>query len=283
MLANVCEDGVPDDFWNRFYNISSGSGYRLTNYRFISLVMKSISCPAPERVFRPEWFALRNFHGQWYLDSDRLEEILHFRGNTPVEEYFARMGRMLPWYYSLAKFVPAFIIRSALGLLTRDRRFGTMHWISSRDGSRIAAFFGSYEQWRNISGWDSVSDMPDPADGRRPVLGHGYDESVPLSELSIRDMRSAAAFRGGKCLSDTMAEGDIASPLEWECGCGHVFKASPATVLLGGHWCPECFPSPWKYDDEARRNPFFAQVWRPLHDESEHNVYDDGIRCSAKD
>ena len=278
LLANVCEDGVPDDFWNRFYNISSGNDYRLTNYRFESLIMKSISCPAPERIFKTKWFALGNFHGQWYLDSDRLEEILHFRGNVPVEEYFARMSRTLPWYYSLARFVPAFVIRSAIGLLTRNRRFGTMHWVKSGDASHVSAYFGSRERWNAIPDWNDVTDMPDPASDRRQVLDHGYDESIPLSELSIRDMRSVAAFRGGKCLSDTMAVGDIDSPLEWECACGHMFKASPVTVLLGGHWCPECFPSPWNYDAEARRNLFFAQVWRPLHEESEDKVYDDGIR-----
>ena len=132
--------------------------------------------------------------------------------------------------------------------------------------------------WNAIPDWNDVTDMPDPASDKRQVLDHGYDESIPLSELSIRDMRSVAAFRGGKCLSDTMAVGDIDSPLEWECACGHMFKASPVTVLLGGHWCPECFPSPWNYDAEARRNQFFAQVWRPLHEESEDKVYDDGIR-----
>lgn len=283
LLANVCEEWVPDDFWNRFYDISSGHDYRLTNYRFESLVMKSMSCPAPEKIFRPEWFALGNFHGQWYLDADRLDEVLHFRGNIPVERYFERMSRMLPWYYSLARFVPPFLLRACLGYLARDRRFGTMHWIRSRDESHVSAFFGSYERWRAIPDWNAMPQMPDSEGGDRRVLDHGYDESVPTSHLSIREMRSAALFRGGRCLSDGMTEGDVSSPLEWECSRGHVFRASPATVLFGGHWCPECFPSPWNYDDEARRNPFFAQVWRPFHDESEHNVYDDGIRDSATD
>ena len=32
-------------------------------------------------------------------------------------------------------------------------------------------------------------------------------------------------------------------------------------------------PPPWNYDEEARRNPFFAQVWYPNHDPSENNFY----------
>ena len=34
LLANLCEDNVPDEFWNRFYNIGSGKEYRLSNYEF---------------------------------------------------------------------------------------------------------------------------------------------------------------------------------------------------------------------------------------------------------
>ena len=75
LLANVCEEEVPDEFWNRFYNISSGPSFRLTNYEFESKLLKAIGCPAPEKIFEPNWFAIRNFHGQWYTDSDLLEDI----------------------------------------------------------------------------------------------------------------------------------------------------------------------------------------------------------------
>ena len=109
------------------------------------------------------------------------------------------------------------------------------------------------------------------------MLDHGYDESKPKDELDIEDMRQAAAFRGGKCLSKQMVRGDLSTQLEWQCAFGHRFKASPLLVLLGGHWCPECFPMPWNYDEEARRNPFFAQVWKPLHSPDERNVYDETI------
>jgi len=32
-------------------------------------------------------------------------------------------------------------------------------------------------------------------------------------------------------------------------------------------------PPGWNFDEEARRNPFFAQVWTPNHDPEENNVY----------
>ena len=96
-------------------------------------------------------------------------------------------------------------------------------------------------------------------------LDHGYDETKPLAELGIDDMRRAAEFRGGKCLSDSMVNGDMRTKLQWECAFGHRFEASPTLVLLGGHWCDECMPAPWRYDEQAAHNPFLAQVWGKMH------------------
>src|SRR5574344_1620486 len=45
LLANLCEDDVPAEFWNRFYNIGSGKEYRLSNYEFECKLLKAISCP----------------------------------------------------------------------------------------------------------------------------------------------------------------------------------------------------------------------------------------------
>ena len=101
VCANVCEDSVPEDFWRGFYNLSSGAPFRLTNYEFESMLLRGMGCPPVEKVFGANWFATKNFHGEWYLDADRLEEYLHFREGITAEEYFRRMKRQLPWYFSL--------------------------------------------------------------------------------------------------------------------------------------------------------------------------------------
>ena len=89
-------------------------------------------------------------------------------------------------------------------------------------------------------------------------------------------MKQAAKFRGGECLSKKMKKGDLSTKLKWKCGyCGAEFEASPNLILLGGHWCPECYvpQKAWDYDNIAKTNPFFAQVWYPSHKEDECNVY----------
>lgn len=275
LLANICEDSVPEEFWNRFYNIGSGPEYRLSNYEFECKLLKAIHCPKPEKIFNPEWFVLRNFHGMWYLDSQVLEDYLHFRANIPVDEYFKQMGASVPWFYHLAAIVPGWLIKMFIRPLAYKKRWGTQYWIKTNDPARISAYYGTKEAWENIPDWKH-QDLSHPTEEAR-ILDHGYDESKPRSEWDIEDMRKAAEFRGGKCLSETMVKGDFSTKLEWECQFGHKFKASPALVLQGGHWCPECFPTPWNYDEIAKGNPFFAQIWYPNHSKEEHNQYGEEI------
>ena len=100
LCAKVCNDRLPEEFWRRFYNISSGHDYRLTNYEFEVLLLNAIGMKGadiPKKLFDPNWFINRNFHGQWYTDADDLENYLHFRANIPVKEYFkslAKKGRI---------------------------------------------------------------------------------------------------------------------------------------------------------------------------------------------
>lgn len=87
-------------------------------------------------------------------------------------------------------------------------------------------------------------------------------------------MRDAAAYRGGKCISETMTKGDLYTKLVWECHDGHRFEASPYTVLKAGHWCPVCCqPEPWDFDRLAKFMPFYAQVWYDTHAVEENTEY----------
>lgn len=259
LLERICRDEVPDEFWNRFYNISSGPEYRMTNYDFERRILQAVHCPPPEKVFNANWFALKNFHGHYYLDADVLEEFLHFRANIPLDDYFRQMSDTLPGFFKLAKIVPPFVIKTALRGLANKKTYGTQYWIKHNDEKRIRAYYGSLEQYRAIPDWKDwdLSDLP----GREQAvhIDHGYDESIPLEKLTVSDLQKVATFRGGKLVS-TEYNGDPAVKLTWQCHDGHTFEASPRLVLEGGHWCPECLPPEWNYADQAKHNPFLAQV-----------------------
>jgi hypothetical protein len=56
-------------------------------------------------------------------------------------------------------------------------------------------------------------------------------------KLSITDMRSVAASKGGVCLSDSYI--NARTKLEWRCAKGHIWHAQPHSIK-SGHWCPKC-------------------------------------------
>lgn len=250
LMANICEDSTPDCFWNAFYNIGSGKTYRLTNYEFEKLLLKALGCPPPHKSFKAEWFATQSFHGQWWQDSDRLEELVPFRRGETCDDYFNRLAAMVPWYFKLAPLAPAPLVRMGMKWVAGRNELGPIHWRKHNNERRIQIHFGSLEQWNQIPQWDAqlpeLENYPEgePRERRnppsQPSMSHGFDESKPQSELNIDDMRSKAAHEGGKCLASEMAKGDLRTPLEWQCGVGHRFKASPMAVLFGGHWCPDC-------------------------------------------
>jgi len=271
LLANVCGDDIPDEFWNRFYNISSGPGFRMTNYKFEYLILKAVHCPRPEKIFKSKWFVLRNFHGQYYLDADVLEQYTHFRQEKDAETYFEEMSKNLPWFFHLAKIVPPCIIKAAMLPMAYKKQWGTQWWIKHNDQNRIKAYYGSRENWENIPDWKDIDLSDLPGAEHAVYIDHGYDETKRLEDLTLEELQKAAEFRGGKLIS-TSYNGNPAEQLEWECHKGHRFMASPRLILMGGHWCPDCLPPAWDYDDLSEHSKFFAQVWEPHH-KGEHNVY----------
>jgi len=270
LLANACEDDVPEAFWNDIYNIGGGESCRVVNHQFMSKVASIMGLRSFRDMFEPNWFATRNFHGQWYEDSQDLEDFLHFRAES-LDDYIAQMQARVPlWRRFLVRCLPASVIKSAMRRIAEGEG-GTLHWLKHDDTDHIAAYFGSRSEWEAIPGWAEFK-LQRPA--KTPHrLNHGYDEQKSRAALDIEDMRQVAAFRGGACLSVEMGEAGFFGKLDWRCAFGHEFAASPMLVLRAGHWCPDCLQPPWRDGATAARNPFFAQVWHAHHDKSEQRVY----------
>lgn len=270
LLANLCESDIPDDFWRRFYNIGGGESFRLTNYDFEAKLMRSLNCPPPEKVFEPNWFATRNFHGAWFADSDLLENLFHFRGEMKAESYFKYMSDSSPKIFKLAGIVPPSLIKLGMKWVANKEGFGPLNWIKNDNEQLIYSYFKSKDDWAKIPGWDKFPlEHPSVSQSSAQLLNHGYDETKPLEELTIEDMKEAAAFRGGKCLSEDMKKGELWEKLRWECAEGHQFEAYPGTILLGGHWCEQCLPPKWRYNKQSKKNIFLAQAWYNTHDRDE--------------
>ena len=147
-------------------------------------------------------------------------------------------------------------------MLAHKKTYGTQYWIQHHDEARNRAYFGGMERWRAIPDWKDW-DLSDPVGADKAVhIEHCYDETKPLSQLTLEELQAAAAFRGGKLVSEAYS-GDPSQLLTWECHQGHQFKASPKLVLEGGHWCTDCLSDHWNnFSNVAKHNPFFAQVYK---------------------
>lgn len=281
---NVSDDS---DFWRRVYNMGGGPGMRCTAYDYMNKTFQINGLSGVEACTERKWYALRNFHMQFFEDSHILNDYLHHWRDS-LDVYWNELQETMP--ANMRKLAlecsdnPGLRRRveqttySIMKDLAENHRNGTVYWYKNRCDMRITAFYKDYETLESIPDWgvDMPQMDPEPEWHR---LEHGYDEAK--GRLDLDDLQGAAQFRGGECLSKEWL-GDMYQTLEWKCAFGHSFIGKPYTVLKAGHWCPECVPPPWNYDEEARRNPFFAQVWYPNHDKDENNFYaEDCVRDIA--
>ena len=273
-MANLCEDWVDEDFWRKAYNLSSGKDYRMATWELAGLSLDPMGIKY-EDIYDPHDVARFNFHGQYYLDSDKLEEKLHFR-QMPASIYWGavkdEMARMMR-NPMIAAMMPNAEAMYAHNKEIAAKRMGPVWMEENNEMDWIYAFFGSLEAKHNAKPFELYHPAEEP---ERP-LDHGYDEAKGIENLTVEDLKKAAAFRGGEYLEGEVK--DIYTPVKWRCAEGHEFMMSVNAVLHGGHWCPECLKNTWAYPKMAKENPFYAQVWDTQHSQDE--TYEIPMRYSA--
>lgn len=270
---------LPGDFWEHIYNIGGGESCRVSTAELYDKLYGVLGFKDLSNILKPRMQATRNFHGQYYLDSDKLEDYLHFCNDSMqyfYDAYLENLGAVVPFSKAVCKLpggqkLMGKIIGSTFAKLAKEED-GTEHFIADNVEDHIDAFWGSRKNWKEIP--KKYRDQTRFAYRNNVVaIDHGYDESKPESELNLEDVRGAAKFRGGELLSKQMETGDWRTKLRFRCAFGHEFEASPRLVLEGGHWCDVCERTSWNYGKRAKVDPFFAQVWNPLHDEFEIREY----------
>lgn len=286
-LVNVLKIPADSDFWRKVYNMGGGETMRLSAYEYMNTTFQLSGFSGVAAVTERNWFAIRNFHMQYYLDSHICDHYLHYQRDSMQDIWKALLDSMpfsmklLRFLMKTFKFIQRFVEQRTYLMfksMLEKHPNGTLYWFKHHNHQRIAAFFKDEDSYNAIPGWDqNLPSSSAPAEWK--PLDHGYDETK--TELNLSDLKKAAAFRGGECLSENW-DGDWYKPLSWRCGFDHCFQGSPYTVLKAGHWCPDCILPPWQPDQQARKNPFFAQVWYVTHDPEEDNQYPlDGLQDIA--
>jgi nucleoside-diphosphate-sugar epimerase len=268
LLVACLNMGEGSGFWGKFYNVSGGPSCRTTYLEFLDRIYRMLGMDY-RKVMKRNWFALKNFHMQFFEDAHKLDKYLHhWDGGQSLEDFYKVVWRSLPWYLKMTawynKYIPPYrvfvqwITRGQLRRLA-GKEDGTRRWIRVADAGRIEAFYGSLEAYEAIPGWDKKLPLLDHNQPHRQ-LDHGYDETK--DQLNREDLIQAARFRGGEVVSESW-DGEMTAKLTWRCCHDHTFTLSPHSVLKGGHWCLDCVASPWDYNLINEKSQFVKQIFQP--------------------
>lgn len=241
---------APDEFWCRVYNMSGGPSCRVTYFEYMERVFSLLGLGNYQSIFDRNWFALRNFHGGYYQDSDVLNGYLgHFRDS--LEDHLKQLDDAFPRWMKLGGSIcPKPLIKAYM-----KRMADPLKWIKQGNDAYLNAFFGSKQAWEDIPGWDgpSFKGVASAPPDSPPV---GRPEAMDLA-----DLKAFAVSRGGRCEAGAF-EGP-GQRLDWTCGRGHSFQASPRLLVGAGYWCPTCAPrlddvSGWDYETSGQQDPLLA-------------------------
>ena len=290
LIAHIIERDVRDGgvagFWKRVFNIGAPARNRITGYETYNEGFRLIGGSA-KNFFRPGYNAVRNFHGVWFADADRLETLFSYQRQSTAD-YWAEIRRTHR-YYSLAKIVPKALIRRLVIEHLRKDANAPAYWKKHGETGKLTAFFGGEAQYDALpSRWEEFPLLCEGKNSRgEPVdydalrdirsataLDYGFDAEKADADITIDDLRSAAAAHGGALVTETFKAGDLHAPVEWRTQDGEVFTARPYSVLRAGHWFNRTYKeNVWEFDRLARKDGVYAQIWYYTHGRDERYVY----------
>ena len=281
--SDLC--GTANEFWGGIYSLGGGKNSRVTGFETFQTGFSLMGGDA-KKFLSPSWHASRNFHCFWFLDSDTLENMFHFRCES-FNDFFKRASHENP-IIGLGRFVPSFFIKKLLFSRLLNDENAPQRWLKDDDTGRINAYFGSKEKALKISkDWDSfplLSNNQNPDTGeylnydelknpeKAKRLNHGWDEDYNNITYSV--IKDAASFRGLQLISPpftgNLGKEEMHTNLIFRCtSCLCEFPLSPFALLKGGYGCPSCSEgNPWR-EDLINRHPFYEQIWLDSHSEDE--------------
>ncbi len=262
LVAREVKRDMPADFYGHIYNVGGGASCRISTWQLYEKVYREIlGFENLDKLIEPQLYATRNFHGHFYLDSSRLNEFLDFQ-HTGMEYFYQEFKKGLGIGYHLIRLmnqVP--FLSNVMAWLFKENFRKT----ARKPGGPLNSEFHDSQRYKIHYGTKQVPEIysrfPFYQDYTKvKALEYGYDKDKPEDTLCLEDVKEAARFRGGMCLSKSMVTGDWRSPLRFKCAMGHEFMASPRLILEGGYWCHECEKDSWNYDIQHETNQFMAQV-----------------------
>ena len=271
------------NFWKQCFNIGNPES-RVFGYDTFKLGFGIIGCKV-EDFFDTNYNSIRNFHGEWYSDSYKLNDLFDYQHQSI--EWFWNHVLETHKYFGLAKLLPKKLLKAVvIKRLLKDNN-APYYWRKNNDEARMLAYFDGIEKFDSIpSNWDefyvvSKNKTPDGKDidydslRKKPThLNHYFDINKDKDSITIEDLVSVATARGGKLLTKDFKVGDIYRKVEWENADGYKFVARPYSVLFAGHWVNVSYHKyAWNFDHQAKTDKMVAQIWYDSHRPDENRYY----------
>ena len=275
-----------DNFWRKIFNLGGGEENRITGFDTVQGGFSLFGGKAQD-YYEPWYNVLRNFHGGFFADGDKLNDLFHYREDN-INDYW---GKVLKTHSSLkmARLAPKGLIKTfGIKRLFKDSN-APAYWYKHNDEARLIAYFGSkekYEQqtrkWEDFKIWDCSKDRS--LDNYQPI-DYGFDIEKSDQKVTLEDLQNVAKKHGGKLITKDFKTGDVYTKVEWENSDGERFIARPFTVLRGGHWWNPLYTAyVWDFDRLAKKDEIYAAFWYDSHAKNENHCYyfDEQLKARIK-
>ena len=288
LIANILRKDMKEDlsnvFWKKCFNIGGGSENCLTGFDTLNDGFKLIGGSAKD-FFKPYYNAIRNFHGMWFYDGQKLNELFNYQSETATK--FWKDLLKTHSYYKMGKIVP----KSLISTLVIKRLFkddnSPAYWAKHNDHARMVAYFGGEEKYKSLfEPWDKFNllvenknDEGEKIDYQNlrkvenaKLIDYMFDLDKKDSEITYNDLVKVAEGHGGKLLSKEYK--GLYEKYDFENADGEKFTATAYSVLKAGHFYNKIYKeNVWDFDSLAKKDKIIAQIWLDSHDINENNLY----------
>lgn len=285
LIANIIKRDFVEDlttkFWNKCFNIGAGLVNCVTGYDVLNDGFEIIGGTVKD-FFDPNFNATRNFHGVWFYDSDKLNDLFDYQRQSTADFWrqFKREHKIL----TAGKIVPKKLIKQfAIKRLFKSPN-SVRYWYNHGDEARLIAYFGGKDKYETIgNNWSKFMLLKDCTGNGKDLASYNYDELKrrenaplidigynPTGEVTLKDLKHIAELHGGKLLSKS---GNIYDKLDWVNSDGVQFSAKGYTVMCGHWWNPSYTEYCWDFDRLAKTDKIYAELWYDSHDTDEDNYY----------
>ena len=133
-LANELNE---TNFWKHCFNIGGPVESRVTGYDTFALGFGIIGAKV-EQFFNTNYNSMRNFHGEWYSDAYKLNDLFNYQSQT-IQEFWAGVLNSHK-YFKAAYIVPKPILKAFVVKRLLNNPNSPHYWHKHKDEARMLAY-----------------------------------------------------------------------------------------------------------------------------------------------